>query len=538
MISYDRLVAPREHLGVLIEPAPPEILDLLQRAGEAPAAREGEAPAEPRLNRITILGRPLTDWRKELRLRLGLTGPVIATGHQAEFFHAGVFAKTIAAHALARHTGGSAVYVTVDSDVGKTRRLEVPEITSRALRRVDVAVPGLDTLRADECQPDVPREQWLDFFFRVASVYEHYDASLLGPFSQGWLAGDQQIRYCDGLARGWRALEEAIGLRGVRELRISHLCGTPAFRAFSAHLILNAERLAAEYNAARAAFRVRHHVRDPARPVPPLAVGPQRVEVPLWVMECDGPRARLHVRRAGETVELFAGRQRIAVVEAARLADPASHEEPWELERLGWQLRPRALTLSGFVRLFVADLFIHGIGGAKYDEVTDEYLSRFLGAPVPPMCCVTATMYLPLPRTGVRREELAQARRRARDLIYNPQRYVRNPSPDLLRRRAELICRSQELAAHDRLSRAERRAVFMGIRAVNEHLLRQDPWRAAEFEQKIQNLRHALEQDEVALDREYFVGLHLRRSLEELIRRIDGQLVPEPAGAESRDLGV
>ena len=355
---------------------------------------------------------------------------------------------------------------------------------------------------------------------------------MLGPFSQGWLAGDAEcIRYCDGLARGWRALEESLSLGGVRDVRTSDLCGTPAFRAFAAHLILNAERVAVEYNSARAAFRERHHVENPARPVPPLAVQDGRIELPLWVMRCDGPRARLFVRPAGEQVELLAGRECVATLGVDRLSNVAGHEQPWELEQAGWCLRPRALTLSGFVRLFMADLFIHGIGGAKYDEVTDEYLSRLLGAAVPPMCCVTATLYLPLPRTRVRREQLEQARWRARDLIFNPQRYVHNPSPELVRRRAELIRRSQELRAHDYANHAERRAVFDGIRAVNEHLLRLDPWRAADFEQEIRNLEHSLEQDKIALDREYFVGLHLKHSLEELVSRIAGELVPEPVGA-------
>ena len=37
-------------------------------------------------------------------------------------------------------------------------------------------------------------------------------------------------------------------------------------------------------------------------------------------------------------------------------------------------LRPRALTLTLFARLCVADFFIHGIGGGKYDEVTDRII--------------------------------------------------------------------------------------------------------------------------------------------------------------------
>ncbi|NLG43622.1 MAG: hypothetical protein GX547_10275 [Phycisphaerae bacterium] len=520
MISYDRLVAPRGHLGVLIEPSPAEIFALL-----------GEV--QQRLEPITILGRPLTAWRTNLRSQLELNGPVIATGHQTEFFHAGVFAKIIAAHVLSRHTCGSAVFVAVDSDVGKTRSLEVPQITSRSLRRVDVSIPGLGTLRPDECQPEVPREQWVDFFFRVASVYEHYDVSMLRPFSEGWLADGERIRYCDGLARGFRALEAALGLDGVRELRISELCGTPAFRAFAAQLMLNAESSAASYNAARQAFRERHKVENPARPVPPLVTQDGRIEVPLWIMRCDGPRTHLFVRRSGEQLDLLADRTFVTSMDVTALADREMHDQPWELERLGWRLRPRALTLSGFARLFLADLFIHGIGGAKYDEVTDDFLARFLGAPPPSMCCVTATVYLPLPRTGVTDEQVAQARWRARDLLYNPQRYVCNPSPDLLRRRAELIRRSQELAAHDYNNHTERRAVFDGIRAVNEHLLRQDSWRTAEFQQEIERLQHAREQDAIALNREYFVGLHLRHSLEELVSRISRALTPETLEART-----
>ena len=42
-------------------------------------------------------------------------------------------------------------------------------------------------------------------------------------------------------------------------------------------------------------------------------------------------------------------------------------------------LRPRALTLTLFARVCLGDFFIHGIGGGKYDEVTDAIIRDYFG---------------------------------------------------------------------------------------------------------------------------------------------------------------
>ena len=46
-------------------------------------------------------------------------------------------------------------------------------------------------------------------------------------------------------------------------------------------------------------------------------------------------------------------------------------------------LRPRALTLTLFARLCLGDFFIHGIGGGKYDEVTDAIIRDYFGVEPP-----------------------------------------------------------------------------------------------------------------------------------------------------------
>ena len=48
-----------------------------------------------------------------------------------------------------------------------------------------------------------------------------------------------------------------------------------------------------------------------------------------------------------------------------------------------------------FMRLFAADQFIHGIGGGRYDQVTDRVVAKFFEIEPPKFCVTTATMYLP-----------------------------------------------------------------------------------------------------------------------------------------------
>ena len=67
----------------------------------------------------------------------------------------------------------------------------------------------------------------------------------------------------------------------------------------------------------------------------------------------------------------------------------------WESQ--GVKIRGRALVTTLFARMFLADLFIHGIGGAKYDQLTDQMIGRFLGCDAPEFMILTATMRLPSP---------------------------------------------------------------------------------------------------------------------------------------------
>ncbi|MBU0616370.1 MAG: hypothetical protein KKI02_01500, partial [Planctomycetes bacterium] len=383
LIAYERLTTPSEHLGILIEP-PADTIATLVTADQTRVLRSAR-----------LLDASVAELRQQLRQRLELAAPVILTGHQVEFVHTGVFAKTIAVDALTARFGAGGAYVAVDSDLPKTTRLSVPCAEEGEVRQTPVSIPGCDPQLPAEWQPFLPVAQWRSFFNHIKELAGE-NGSLLRSYAEGAGAGPDDIVNVSGvIERGHAAVNRAIGLADPRRLLTSRLSRTPEFRAFLAHLMLNASSFARCYNEAQQAYRARRRVRNPRRPVPLLSTDGDRVELPLWISRSGQQRRRLAVARHGDRIALFAGGQSLGSETTSRLRSATSHAEPWQIEHDGWHLRPRALTLSAFIRLFLSDLFVHGIGGAKYDEMTEDFILRFFGVDLPPTCCVSATAYLP-----------------------------------------------------------------------------------------------------------------------------------------------
>ena len=84
-------------------------------------------------------------------------------------------------------------------------------------------------------------------------------------------------------------------------------------------------------------------------------------------------------------------------------------------ETRGIKVRPRALITTMYARLVLSDLFIRGIGGAKYDELTDLIIRRFFGIEPPAYITATATFRLPIERPSVSLNDVQQSAQRLRE---------------------------------------------------------------------------------------------------------------------------
>jgi hypothetical protein len=139
------------------------------------------------------------------------------------------------------------------------------------------------------------------------------------------------------------------------------------------------------------------------------------------------------------------------------LHDPsAAIEQLRTWTETGVRLRPRALTMTMYLRLFLADLFIHGIGGGKYDRLTDHLIQSFFQIPAPGFVVATATFRIPVQRHLVDQNDLRELRRMLREHWYHPERYVvRCPENDAnvtewVQKKSQLIVETkQSRNAHD-----------------------------------------------------------------------------------------
>lgn len=244
----------------------------------------------------------------------------------------------------------------------------------------------------------------------------------------------------------------------------------------------------------------------------------------MWAYRPSEPRHRLFVQQRGDTLRLFAGDSEMGVIPAGKLDSCESFAA--ELAALGgWQLRPRALTLTIWARLLLADLFIHGIGGAKYDRISDSIIAEYYGLAPPHMACASATLHLNLPVAGTTAEDVRRLRHELRDLLHNPQRHLAADAATarLLERRADAVRHSSELRAGARRNREARRHAFADIREINAALLASQPGILAARQQDLGGALGNMRSTKIARGREYFFALYDRQSLEELTQALPAQ---------------
>jgi len=358
--------------------------------------------------------------------------PILLAGHQPQLFHPGVWLKNFALGALARQQGAFAINLVIDNDVALRSTVAVPTGSPQH--------PSVDAVALDAPGGGIPYEQRRIVDRSVFDSFGPRAARTIAP-----LVGDPLVRELWpraieraaatgnlglSIAQSRHQLEGAWGLSTL-EVPLSHVCRGEPFVRFAAHLLAEADQFREIHNTALAEYRQLHRLRSRSHPVPDLAAEDDWREVPLWVWTEGDPRRRhVFVSRAGEEL-ILSDRESLEF----RVADPFRRPEQ-AVEQLlvaaarGVRIRPRALVTTMFSRLVLGDLFMHGIGGAKYDELTDAILARWLEVPPPRFIVLSGTRLLPVERPEVAPDDLRQIDRRLRELEYQPERFLDGPPAD------------------------------------------------------------------------------------------------------------
>ena len=384
--SYADWKAPQADGGTLLWPDGPALVEAAKRNHDALAA--AAAPVQ---------GVPLNRLRANARRYLGLGDDELAilTGHQSELYHPGVWAKNLVLHHAAEQAGGRAMHVVVDTDTPKHLNLRWPS-------------PAVGQVGGDEPWTDDPALASAGWTGRLRTAtpghVEHLraklaeadiDAPLMTPVLDKLMAANVEQTLAlapDGaslpaaLTAATHELDWSLGLKHDA-LTLSPVLFSPPFLTLVHHIAANLPAFAADYNAALTAYRRCEGIDDPQRPMPDLEPG----ELPLWLDdEATGRRRR--ARLTGDTLTING---EPFTFDPAADADDAARSLMMFLRRHRHRLSPRALTLKLFLRLLVADTFVHGIGGGRYDQVTDDLIRRHFGLTPPSFAVATATLFAP-----------------------------------------------------------------------------------------------------------------------------------------------
>lgn len=433
--------------------------------------------------------------------------PVIVTGHQPPPFHPGVWIKNFLAGSLASAVSGVGLNLIVDNDEARGQALRFP-VRAGDVHAAEVALaPPAGGLALEE-QPaaEVDAGAFAEIARcappPLAEAFRRFAAQLAAAVPGAAGLGE-------ALSAARRRLEEELDLRNL-ELPVSRMADSEAFRFFVAWMLAEHEAVFAAYNGALAEYRRVYRERSTAQPVPDLARDGRRVELPLWIWRAGEKRRRLWVEPGqGGAIALFADRERIGVLEdgavrARRGSGGASSyvAQLAALRQAGWKVRPRALSMTLFVRLALGDVFIHGLGGALYDKITDALFERLWGVRPPELILASCTVRLPLEAYPATPRDLERAIRGVRDWQFNPDRLL----PQAARVRPEFqafAAEKRRLIENRAATRPERHQAFLRIHDVNAALAALDPAGPAAARADLERIGRQLRYNAVLRDREY-----------------------------------
>jgi hypothetical protein len=448
---------------------------------------------------VRLNGVPLPEIRRWVRKWIDAPAdqPLIGAGHQVELFHPGVWAKNILIDQLARKLGGAAYQFSIDTDAPKHLNLRWP----------GGSMPITDDEKAATAQ-------WAGLLDAPTPAHVESIENELSKAAQAWgfrpVALDflhtvkrltmEIPRLAPLLISALHELDWSLGLRHSA-LAVAPLWESEGYLLCIHHLAARANEFAADYNAVLHEYRREKGIHSPGRPWPDLQMSGDDCELPLW-LDCleTGNRLRASVKfRQGEAVLECPSRDGFVFKRDAHGWEAAESLKKF-LTGHRLRLSPRALILTMFLRLIVCDQFVHGIGGALYDEITDRLIRKRLKIDAPAFCVTTATLLFPSAAEHHRIQLLP---------ILAEGRRLRHGAGD-----GEKMKLVRQISALPRRS-PERSRLFFQMHSRLAGLQHRPEYR--HWEQRLSEARQRLAEQSDLLDRELFYGIQPESRLKQLI---------------------
>src|SRR5665213_2310386 len=332
-------------------------------------------------------------------LKMPTDRPIVLSGHQPIFFYPGVWAKCLAASQLAQSVAGVAYHEITDTALapefvhsileadenGRARRREIDFFISKDMKNKEKAVPYVFLPEPDKAALE-----------KILS-----DAVTFGPASVQKSVKYFSEKLTEGLNEDAKLKEAATWNRfhaytlnlldhisGTRReiLEGSVLWTSEPFLNFLIYWLTHLAELTENYNKSLNEYRKKNGITHEIEPMPNLKFEDWFFELPFWgstkAQHRDTLRAKTEAGYITLKIKGGAGQYKFHLNDLKN-----------ELVVSPLKIWPKAIPQTLFLRMYLCDFFIHGIGGGFYEEVGDLFFQKTFQV-TPPVYGVISATYL------------------------------------------------------------------------------------------------------------------------------------------------
>ncbi len=446
---------------------------------------------------------------------------IIAAGHQAVWHHCGIWIKNLAVSKFAKAVGSGGLHLVLDHDICDTAML-LPgqdENCNWFFQRIEIESKQKSVpleLRS------LPQKEYIkDFLNAVTKAYPWQFCNSI--WSQPSIIADEKIsnlrNVADLITYLQSVLNISLGFDNILYLPASLLSESDAFLDFVISLTVNARDFADCYNngidktlklgKSKTTIGIRRLVYERQKDL---------TELPFWLVWPDGNRTSLYVHsNESGAIWISNGTAIIGCLHSQSKSGKIDQLRSM-LQQAGIRLRPKAISLTLFARLFLTDWFVHGVGAQMYETVTNYIIENYYKVKPPEFGIATCTMRLPLSDDVALGDDVLQLRQKMRDIRHNPEKYIDNSK--LKNQQVEILVKTKrqliELAADRSMSSDKRKSAWKSLGLTNQRLLEYTKNVTSELKSKAIESQKNKVSHQVCSSREYFFGLFPKQKLNEI----------------------
>ncbi len=425
-LKYVRMRAPETNGSTFHHPAATSIGTTWTRNLQATDAWLGLTSVDFRTLRelgrseLLLAARQFTSTQICANINPAYPNRIILAGHQPTLFHPGVWYKNFVLSNLGQRFDCHAVNLIIDNDVCESSSVRVPVQADEQWQLIDMAYDDQDSIVPFEERNLVSSRTFDTFATRLSTALQPLIPdpliNRLWPLvAKDSTTGNPHL----AVARGRHALEHQHGLKTL-EIPISQITKFRSFAWFFREIIARLDEFIEIHNRLLLQYRQVNRIRSRVHPVPSLARDDDWLETPFWIWQRKQPVRHSLFCRPTESGWCLSDRQEWQTT----IPDSQFSQTFRALQQGDVRIRPRALMTTLFSRLLLSDLFIHGIGGARYDQLTNELARQFLGVTLPSYLTVTATMKISRDQDSQLESQWKLTEEQLREMKFHPEKFT------------------------------------------------------------------------------------------------------------------